>query len=80
MNELQGHVAAPTYLMKHAGATALMVTDAPTDQPAGIITEADIACAAADGKDVTSVRIYELIATRPTVIKTTTASVTRPRS
>lgn len=39
----QGHVAAAAYQMKHAGATALIVLDARTDQPAGIITEADIA-------------------------------------
>src|ERR1700681_517601 len=58
--------------MKRAGATALMVLDAQTDQPAGIITEADIAHAVADGKDVNSVRIYELMTTHPTVIKTTT--------
>jgi CBS domain-containing protein len=44
------HVAAAAYLMKHAGTTALIVTDAQTGQPAGIITEADIAHAIADGK------------------------------
>jgi hypothetical protein len=37
------HVAAAAYLMKHAGATALMIRDRLTDQPIGIITEADIA-------------------------------------
>ena len=46
--EQQGHVAAAAYLMKHAGATALMVLDAQSDQPVGIITEADIAHAVAD--------------------------------
>jgi predicted O-methyltransferase YrrM len=46
--------------------------DAQTDQPVGIITEADTAHAVAGGKDVNSVRIYELMTTRPTVIKTTT--------
>ncbi len=71
--EQQGHVAAAAYLMKHAGATALMVLDAQTGQPAGIITEADIAHAVADGKDVNRVRISELMTTRPTVIKTTTS-------
>src|SRR5216684_2662773 len=71
--EQQGHVAAAAYLMKHAGATALMVLDAQTGQPASIITEADIAHAVADGKDVNRVRISELMTTRPTVIKTTTS-------
>jgi CBS domain-containing protein len=66
-------VAAAAYLMKHAGTTALMVLDTQADQPAGIITEADIAHAVADGKDVNSTRIYELMTTRPTVITTTTS-------
>jgi hypothetical protein len=45
------HVAAAAYLMKHGGTTALIVTDAQTGQPAGIITEADITDAIADGND-----------------------------
>ena len=67
------HIAAAAYLMKHAGTTALMVLDARTGEPAGIITEADIAHAVADGKDVNTTRIYELMTTRPTVINTTTS-------
>ena len=70
--EQQGHLAAAAYLMKHAGVTALMVLDAQDDQPVGIITEANITHAVADGKDVNSVRIHELMTTRPAVIKTTT--------
>jgi len=71
--EQAAHVAAAAYLMKHAGATALMVLDAQTGQPIGIITQADIARAVADGKDVNSVRIDDLMTTRPTVISTTTS-------
>jgi CBS domain-containing protein len=71
--EQQDHVAAAAYLMKHAGTTALMVLAPQTGQPAGIITEADIAHAVADGKDVNSIRIYEVMTTRPTVINTTTS-------
>jgi CBS domain-containing protein len=67
------HVAAAAYLMKHAGATALVVLDQWTDQPLGIITEADIAHAVADGKDLSSVRIHDLMTTRPTVINTATS-------
>jgi signal-transduction protein with cAMP-binding, CBS, and nucleotidyltransferase domain len=59
--EQQSHVAAAAYLMKHAGASALMVLGARTGQPAGIIMEADIAHAIADGKDVNSIRVYELM-------------------
>src|SRR5258708_31145288 len=69
----QDDVAAAAYLMKRAGATALMVLNAQTGQPVGIITEADIAHAVGDGKDVNSVRISELMTTRPTVINTTTS-------
>jgi CBS domain-containing protein len=71
--EQQDHVAAAAYLMKHAGTTALMVMDPQTGQPAGIITEADVAHAVADGKDVNSIRIYAVMTTRPTVINTTTS-------
>ena len=52
--EQGAHVAAAAYLMKHAGATALLIRDGHTDQPIGIITQADIARAVADGKDVNS--------------------------
>ncbi len=60
--------AAAAHLMKYAGATALLVLDGHTDQPIGIITQADIARAVADGKDVNRVRIYDLMTTRPTAI------------
>ena len=69
--EQNDHVAAAAYLMKHAGATAVTVLDPRTSQPAGIITEADIAHAVADGKDVNITRIYELMTSRPTVINST---------
>jgi CBS domain-containing protein len=65
------HVAAAAYLMKHAGTTALMVMDAQTGQPAGIITQADLAHAIADGKDVNDVRVYAVMTTRPAVTATT---------
>ena len=71
--EQNDHVAAAAYLMKHAGATAITVLDPRSGEPAGIITEADIAHAVADGKDVNTTRIYELMTTRPTVITTTTS-------
>ena len=67
------HVAAAAYLMKHAGATALMVVDPQTSQPRGIITEADIARVVADGKNVNDVRIHDLMTEEPTVIKATTS-------
>ena len=65
------HVAAAAYLMKHAGTTALLVLDAQTGQPVGIITEADIARAIADDKDVNDVWTGGVITTRPAVTTTT---------
>ena len=69
----EDHVAAAAYLMRHADATALMVLDVRTGQPMGIITEADVAHAVADGKDVNDVRIRDLMTRRPTVISTGTS-------
>jgi len=65
------HVAAAAYLMKHAGTTALIVVDAQTGQPAGIITEADVAHAIADGKDVNDVWVDAVMTTRPAITTTT---------
>ena len=65
------HVAAAAYLMKRADATALIVTQAHTSEPVGIITEADISHLVADGKNPNDVRIYQLMTTRPTVVSTT---------
>jgi CBS domain-containing protein len=59
--------------MKHAGVSALVVLNAQTDQPLGIITESDIAHAVADGKDVNDARIHDLMTRNPTVISTTTS-------
>ena len=57
--------------MKHAGTTALIVADAQTGQPVGIITEADVAHAIADGKDVNDVWVDAVMTTRPALITTT---------
>jgi CBS domain-containing protein len=65
------HVAAAAYLMKHAGATALMVVNAQTGQPAGIITEADVARAVADRKDVKDAWVDAVMTTRPAILTTT---------
>jgi len=68
------HAAAAAYLMKHAGATALVVLDGQeTNRPIGIVTEADIVHAVADGKDVNEVRIHDLMTDAPTVIRATTS-------
>src|SRR5215510_10181328 len=63
------HVAAAAYLMRHAGATALVVLDGQeTNRPLGIITEADIVHTVADGKDVNEVRIRDVMTMGPKVV------------
>jgi CBS domain-containing protein len=64
------HVAAAAYLMERAAGTALIV-QGQTGEPIGIITDADISHAVADGKNPSDVRIYQLMTARPTVISTT---------
>jgi CBS domain-containing protein len=59
--------------MKHAGETALVVVDDElARRPMGLITEADISRAVADGKDVNEVRIHDVMTTDPTFITATT--------
>ena len=65
------HAAAAAYLMKHTGSTALIVTNAQTGQPSGIITQADIARAITDGKDLNDVRVQAVMTTRPAITTTT---------
>ena len=66
------HVAAATYLMQHASATSLLVTDFQAGKPVGVITAADIARAVADGRDHNEIRIYHLLTTRPAPISAAT--------
>ena len=68
------HVAAAAYLMKHAGTTALIVADAQTGQPAGIITETDVTHAIADGKNANDIRVDAVMTTRPAITTTTSIS------
>jgi dTDP-4-dehydrorhamnose reductase len=72
--EQDAHLAAVAYLMRHAGATALVVLDDDgSKRPIGLITEADIVHAVADGKDVNDVRIREVMTPRPIAIRATTS-------
>ena len=67
------HIAAAAYLMKHAGTTALVVLDAETDRPVGIVTDTDVAHVVADGKNVDDVRISDVMTPNPTVVGTGTS-------
>jgi CBS domain-containing protein len=72
--ERDAHLAAAAYLMKHAGASALVILDnVSAKQPIGLITEADIVRAVADGKDVNDVRIRDLMTSYLTFCSTTTS-------
>ena len=56
------HVAAAAYLMKHFGATGLVVLDGQwPGRPVGMITKAGIAQAAAAGEDLNDIRIRDLM-------------------
>jgi CBS domain-containing protein len=56
--EQDAHLGAAAYLMKHAGASALVVLeDEQSGRPIGLITAADLVKAAADGKDMNDVRV-----------------------
>ena len=72
--EPEGHAAAAAYLMRHAGATALVVVDdEKSRRPLGLVTEADIVRAVADKKDLEQIRIRDLMTTNPTVITADTS-------
>ncbi len=72
--EPNDHAAAAAYLMRHAGATSLVViTDEETRKPIGLITEADIVRAVADGKNLNDVRILALMTGNPIVIQSTSS-------
>jgi CBS domain-containing protein len=66
------HAAAAAYLMTHTGTTALIVTDAHTGRPAGIITQADIARAITGGKDLNGIRARAVMTTTCPAITSTT--------
>lgn len=70
--EPNDHVAAAAYLMKHAGATALVILNPRTGQPGGIVTDTDIAHAVADGRNLNDARILELMTAGPVVIDVNT--------
>jgi CBS domain-containing protein len=72
--EPNDHLAAAAYLMKHAGTTSLVViTDEEARKPVGLITEADIVKAVADGKNLDDVRILAQMTGNPIVIRIMTS-------
>ena len=69
--ERNDHVAGAAYLMRRECVTALVLADARTNRPMGLITEADLVQLMADGRDPDVVRIHELMATHLSVVEAT---------
>ena len=66
--ETRAHVAAAAYLMKRSRDTALVVVSNDSIRsPLGIITDADVSQAVADGRDLEQVRVGDLIKGRDPV-------------
>jgi acetoin utilization protein AcuB len=60
--EEDAHLAAAVYLMKHGGAPALVVLqDEDSTRQVGMITEAELAEAKADGMDVDEMRVRDVM-------------------
>ncbi len=71
--ETAAHLAAAAYLMKHAGDTALIVTaDDDHRKLIGLITEADISHAVADGRDLGETRISQVLTREPITVEVDT--------
>ena len=71
--QLYDHIAAAAYLMRHERTDGLVVLDAETDRPIGILTDADVSHVVADGKDVNDVRISDVMTPDPTVVRPSTS-------
>src|SRR5262249_5022087 len=65
------HIAAAAYLMKHAATTALVVLDAETDRPIGILTDTDVAHVGAHARTATDGRISDVMTPARTAVGTT---------
>ncbi len=67
--EQRAHLAAAAYLMKRSGDTALVVVrgDDP-GIPLGIVTDADVTQAVADGRDLEQLRVTDVLSTVPVTV------------
>ncbi len=67
--EQRAHLAAAAYLMKRSGDTALVVVrgDDP-GVPLGIVTDADVTQAVADGRDLEQLRVTDVLSSRPVTV------------
>jgi CBS domain-containing protein len=71
--EPSAHLAAAAYLMKRNGGGALIVTtDDERHRPVAILTDADIAQAVADGRDLDETRITQVVSGDPLTVEVDT--------
>jgi CBS domain-containing protein len=64
--EMDAHLAGATYLMKHNGATALLVMDdVDPSQIRAILTDTDVAQAVGEGRNPEETRIRDLVTESP---------------
>ena len=67
--EADAHVASAAYLLKHSGAGALVVTaDDLGVMPIGVLTDAEVSQAVADGRSPEETRINQLHLPRPVAV------------
>ena len=72
--EADAHVASAAYLLKRAGAGALVVTaDDLGLVPIAVLTDAEVSQAVADGRDLDDTRINQLRLPRPTAVSPKTS-------
>ena len=67
--EPEAHLAAAAYLMKHFHDSALVVVADNTHEPIAMITEAEIARAVADEKDLEDTRITQIVTAKPVTVQ-----------
>jgi len=67
--EPEAHLAAAAYLMKHFHDSALVVVADNTHEPVALITEAEIARAVADEKDLEDTRITQIVTAKPVTVQ-----------
>jgi CBS domain-containing protein len=67
--ELDAHLAAAAYLIKHVHDSALVVVNDDTHEPVAMITDADIARAVAHGRSLEDTRISEVVTAKPLTVQ-----------
>ncbi|MEX5719106.1 CBS domain-containing protein [Geodermatophilus maliterrae] len=67
--ELRAHLAAAAYLVKRSGDTALVVVRPDdTGVPIGVVTDADVTRAVADGRDLEQLRVSDVLSGPPVAV------------